>query len=113
MSVAQNFGKLFNRTPAATVDGALSGEQGAAGPVMSDPLREHYPGDALNSVQGSPDPADVELPESSIDRISLPLLGEATAAEHQRRLLMLLALGVVLLALIAGWGHGDVSRLRK
>ena len=103
MSVAQNFGKLFNRTPAATVDGALSGEQGAAGPVMSDPLREHYPGDALNSVQGSPDPADVELPESSIDRISLPLLGEATAAEHQRRLLMLLALGVVLLALIAGW----------
>ena len=38
-----------------------------------------------------------------IATLSLPMLGEAPSATHQRRLLILLALGVGVLALIAYW----------
>ncbi|ODS69402.1 MAG: chemotaxis protein [Acidovorax sp. SCN 68-22] len=103
MSVAQNFGKLFNRTPAQSEPDALSDVQVGDGIALGDPLREPYQGEGLNSVQGDPGSSDALPPTPVADQISLPLLGRATAAAHQRRLLILLALGVIVLALIAGW----------
>ncbi|MET1115918.1 MAG: methyl-accepting chemotaxis protein [Comamonas sp.] len=52
-----------------------------------------HPGDAP-SARSEKD--DQEL-------VALPLLGRASAARHQRRLLTLLAIGVVVLALMAAW----------
>lgn len=47
------------------------------------------------------------------ERFSLALLGRATAAVHQRRLLSMLALGVVVLALIAAWVLQQADRSAK
>ncbi|WP_369794894.1 methyl-accepting chemotaxis protein [Acidovorax sp. JHL-9] len=76
-----------------------------AGTVEASVVRESYQTDAMNSVQGDPGGESLESSanETDEDLISLPLLGRSTAAGHQRRLLALLAIGVVALALIAGW----------
>ena len=102
MSVVNKIGNLFNRkSDAPQTDAGPASDQDL---LALDELRP-YQADALNSVQGDPDAPASELPsaDSEADLIVLPVLGQATAAAHQRRLLMLLALGVVLLALIAGW----------
>lgn len=102
MSVVNKIGNLFNRKPdAPQTDAGPASDQDL---LASEELRP-YQADALNSVQGDPDAPVSELPsaDSDADLIALPVLGQATAAAHQRRLLMLLALGVVVLAVIAGW----------
>ncbi|MFZ3123808.1 MAG: methyl-accepting chemotaxis protein [Acidovorax sp.] len=111
MSVVNQFGKLFNRKPEGSDKGPgadmVDNSQDilTSGDIEASALRESYQADAMNSVQGDP---DGESPEPSAadtdeDLISLPLLGRSTAAGHQRRLLALLAIGVVALALIVGW----------
>lgn len=60
MSVAQNFGKLFNRTPAQSEPDALSDVQVGDGIALGDPLREPYQGEGLNSVQGDPGSSDAD-----------------------------------------------------
>ncbi|WP_311221968.1 MULTISPECIES: methyl-accepting chemotaxis protein [unclassified Acidovorax] len=109
MSVVNPFGKLFNRKPAESeadlnLSPAQTG-QGAAGPEGDAILRDSYPVDGLNSVQGDPDASAPvpDLDDADGDLVALPLLGRATPARHQRRLLILLAAGLVVLALIAGW----------
>ena len=102
MSVVNKIGNLFNRKPdAPQTDAGPASDQDL---LASEELRP-YQADALNSVQGDPDAPVSELPsaDSDAELIALPVLGQATAAAHQRRLLMLLALGVVVLAVIAGW----------
>ena len=107
MSVVNQFGKLFNRKPATPDTGATDDGQDllATGALDGSQLRDSYQAEAMNSVQGDPGGYTPELtaPEAEEDLISLPLLGRSTAAGHQRRLLALLAVGVVVLALIAGW----------
>ena len=111
MSVVNQFGKLFNRKPATPESGATAGavDDGqdllATGPLEGSPMRDTYQSEAMNSVQGDPDGYVPELhsPEAEEDLISLPVLGRATAAAHQRRLLALLLIGVAVLALIAFW----------
>jgi twitching motility protein PilJ len=102
MSVVNKIGNLFNRkSDAPQTDAGPASDQDL---LASEELRP-YQADALNSVQGDPDAPPSELPsaDSDADLISLPVLGQATAAAHQRRLLTLLALGVLVLAVIAGW----------
>ncbi len=111
MSVVNQFGKLFNRKPKGSDTGPgadmVDNSQDilTLGDIEASALRESYQADAMNSVQGDPDgespgPSAADTDE---DLISLPLLGRSTAAGHQRRLLALLAIGVVALALIVGW----------
>ncbi|GKS85874.1 type IV pili methyl-accepting chemotaxis transducer N-terminal domain-containing protein [Acidovorax sp. SUPP1855] len=108
MSVVNPFAKMFNRKPAEPdAKPGLSGADAGLDPLTSDAssLRDSYQADAMNSVQGDPS-AISQFAEGEVadeDLISLPLLGRATAASHQRRLLMLLAIGVIVLAAIAGW----------
>ena len=75
-------------------------------------LRSPYPSDSLNSVQGDPSAygADSLMPgaEADVDTVSLPLLGRGTAGSLQKRLLVLLAIGAVVLALMAG-SHRPVT----
>ena len=111
MSVVNQFGKLFNRKPEESDAGlgadVIGGGQNVltTGSIEGNTMRESYQTDAMNSVQGDPDGVSSELSTTDADEdlISLPLLGSNTAAGHQRNLLALLAIGVVLLALIAGW----------
>ena len=111
MSVVNQFGKLFNRKPEESDTGlgadVIGGGQNVltTGSIEGNTMRESYQTDAMNSVQGDPDGVSSELSTTDADEdlISLPLLGGNTAAGHQRNLLALLAIGVVLLALIAGW----------
>ena len=111
MSVVNQFGKLFNRKPEESDTGlgadVIGGGQNVltTGSIEGNTMRESYQTDAMNSVQGDPDGESSELSTTDADEdlISLPLLGGNTAAGHQRNLLALLAIGVVLLALIAGW----------
>ncbi|WCM92515.1 methyl-accepting chemotaxis protein [Acidovorax sp. NCPPB 2350] len=101
MSVVNPFAKLFNRKPAGDAAAALP--EGDAG---QDSLSAaSYQSDGMHSVQGDPSVVS-QFPEGELadeDLVALPLLGRATPAQHQRRLLLLLAIGVVVLALIAGW----------
>ncbi|GAB2538424.1 MULTISPECIES: methyl-accepting chemotaxis protein [unclassified Simplicispira] len=105
MSVVKQVGNLFNRKPVSQEAGnGLAADQDA---LSLDEL-QNYSADGLNSVQGDPDgyasaAASPVRSEDDADLISLPLLGEASAAAHQRRLLILLAVGVAVLALIATW----------
>ena len=111
MSVVNQFGKLFNRKPEESDTGLGADVIGdgqnvlTTGSIEGNTMRESYQTDAMNSVQGDPDGVSSELSTTDADEdlISLPLLGSNTAAGHQRNLLALLAIGVVLLALIAGW----------
>jgi twitching motility protein PilJ len=103
------FEKLFNRKPAASEaggDAPRDSEQGSSviDVLDSTQLRESFQADALNSVQGETSSLmpDLLLPDNEEDMVRLPVLGKATAAAHQRTLLILLAVGVVVLAVIAG-----------
>ncbi|AVP56996.1 methyl-accepting chemotaxis protein [Pulveribacter suum] len=112
MSVVNPFGKLFNRKPAAPGGGAADLSEGNPDPLAAGLLPEAYAADAVNSVQGDPGVlsqyGEGELVDE--DLVSLPLLGRAAAAVHQRRLLLLLAIGLVVLALIAGWVLQQANR---
>jgi twitching motility protein PilJ len=106
MSFVEKIGKLFHRKNAER--GSESGladdlNSPMASSLDAAPMRDSFQPEAMNSVQGDPGVsqyADAPLDEELVD---LPLLGRAPVATHQRRLLALLAVGVVVLALIAGW----------
>ncbi|ABM43687.1 methyl-accepting chemotaxis sensory transducer [Acidovorax sp. JS42] len=110
MSVVNPFGKLFNRKP-ADPDAELNPADLAQHPAGG-LLADAYQTDGMASVQGDPGGA-AQYPEGEFadeDLVSLPLLGRATTAVHQRRLLMLLGVGLVVLALIAGWVLQQANR---
>ena len=107
MSVVNQLGKLFNRKPAnpETAIGAADDGQDllAAGSLDG---AQAYQSEAMNSVQGDPDGGyvpELTAPDVDEDLIVLPLLGRASAASHQRRLLALLGIGVLVLGAIAFW----------
>lgn len=109
MSFVNQFGKLFNRKTAeqgaetGAADG-LNAPSTAGSSLDGAALRDSYQADAMSSVQGDPGISQyVEVGTADEDQVTLPLLGRAAVAVHQRRLLALLAVGVVVLALIAGW----------
>ena len=110
MSVVNPFGKLFNRKP-ADPDAELNPADLAQHPAGG-LLADAYQTDGMASVQGDPGDA-AQYPEGEFadeDLVSLPLLGRATTAVHQRRLLMLLGVGLVVLALIVGWVLQQANR---
>ncbi len=66
---------------------------------------------SLNSVQASEIMDGGRLLEQ--DTLTLPLLGTAPAATHQRRLLAVLAIGAVALAILSGWVLQQTDRAAK
>lgn len=103
MSFVQRVSKFFRRKPEGQDEMTVVQQQEATAQQMSAE-------DAWPSVQDTDvlDDAPVEQSE-----IHLPLLGPAPAATHQRRLLTMLALGVILLALVAGWVLQQADRSAK
>ncbi|MDH0364163.1 methyl-accepting chemotaxis protein [Comamonas aquatica] len=103
MSFIQQVGSIFRRR---------SGEknEAVAAAATEDSSQHTLTADTLQSVQDTDLMDDLTLEQGSIE---LPLLGPAPAATHQRRLLTMLALGVVLLALVAGWVLQQADRSAK
>ena len=103
MSFIQQVGSIFRRR---------SGEknEAVAAAATEDSSQHTLTADTLQSVQDTDLMDDLTLEQGSIE---LPLLGPAPAATHQRRLLTMLALGVLLLALVAGWVLQQADRSAK
>ena len=95
-------GKIFRRKSSDANEPQRSGSE--------DSLQQTLTADTLQSVQDTDLMDDLSMEQNDID---LPLLGPASAATHQRRLLTMLALGVVLLALVAGWVLQQADRSAK
>lgn len=103
MSLVQQIGSIFRRK---SIDNGEQVDAVGAG----DSAQHALAADALHSVQDTDLMDDMALEQGNIH---VPLLGVAPAATHQRRLLTLLALGVVLLALVAGWVLQQADRSAK
>ncbi|WP_367067712.1 methyl-accepting chemotaxis protein [Oryzisolibacter sp. LB2S] len=104
MSVVNTLGKLFQPKPAER-DIELSPSEVAPDSISPGMLSQGYQADGLDSVLGSYGPASQQGGPGAADaeRVTLPLLGTAPAAVHQRRLFIMVAVGLVVLALLTGW----------
>ncbi|HRO80392.1 methyl-accepting chemotaxis protein [Alicycliphilus denitrificans] len=110
MSVVNPFGKLFHRKPAEP-DADLNPSYMAADSMIAGPLSQEYQADGMGSAQGVGGVSQYyEEGASEDDLVALPLLGSATATAHQRRLLLLLGIGLLALALVAGWVLRQANR---
>ncbi len=104
MSLADTLNKFLRRAP-AEADVQPSRMDLGVDPQHADGLSTVFRSDGVDSVQGS-EPLEFSesaAPQSQEDMIALPLLGRASAAVHQRRLLVLLGLGVLVLVIFGGW----------
>ena len=96
MSFAQKINKLFRRKPNAA---AASGDSSMMGDTV---VQDLYDG-SLNSVQGAPSVFGVEEAGRADELVSLPILGTATTAKHQRTLFTLLGGSVLVLVVLSAW----------
>lgn len=103
MSLVQQISSIFRRKNSDKDEG---GEVVGA----DDATQQMLTADTLQSVQDTGLMDDLLVEQGTID---VPLMGPAPAATHQRRLLTMLALGVVLLALVAGWVLQQADRSAK
>ena len=102
MSIANPFGKMFLRRSDAA-------ESGADGP---DNYMPHaYAMDAMYTAQSGG--AGLDYGDDIESEFTVFPLGKATAAQHQKKLLMMLAVGLVVLALLAAWVLQQADRSAK
>lgn len=111
MSVVNPLEKLFLRKPVERE--ADPGQPDITQDSVSfGALSQSFQADGMPSVLG--DYGDTaRKPEPGVavqDLLHLPLLGRASPGTHQRRLLILLGIGLVMLALIAGWALQQSNR---
>ncbi|MGE8396276.1 MAG: type IV pili methyl-accepting chemotaxis transducer N-terminal domain-containing protein, partial [Comamonas sp.] len=103
MSLVQQVSNIFRRHSRDKDEEAQA--------VHTDTNAQHaLSADTVQSVQDTDVMAQAPLEQGNID---IPLLGRAPAATQQRRLLTMLALGVVMLALVAGWVLQQADRTAK
>ncbi|QIL83431.1 methyl-accepting chemotaxis protein [Diaphorobacter sp. HDW4A] len=109
--------KLFKRKGApadASVEQAVEHTEQDA--LAAGSLADSFQSEGMYSVQGDPNQNTQYGDEDEFanhELISLPLLGRASAASHQRKLLLLLGIGLVVLALVAGWVLQQSNRVAQ
>lgn len=103
MSLVQQVGNIFRRK-------SPDKDEGLPAASTDDSTQHTLAADTLQSVQDTHLMDEMPLEQSLIH---VPLLGPAPAATHQRRLLAMLAMGAVLLALVAGWALQQADRSAK
>lgn len=103
MSLVQQISSIFRRKNSDK-------DEGVEVVGADDVTQQTLTADTLQSVQDTGLMDDLLVEQGTID---VPLMGPAPAATHQRRLLTMLALGVVLLALVAGWVLQQADRSAK
>ena len=102
MSFAQKINQLFRRKP---IGAAASGDSSMMGDTV---VQDLYDG-SLNSVQGAPSVFGVEEAGRADELVSLPILGTATTAKHQRTLFTLLGGSVLVLVVLSAWMLREAS----
>mgnify|MGYP003600463133 CR=1 FL=1 len=117
MSFSSSLDKLFKRKgEKSDVNPDLAGELTEQDPQAGDAMADSYQNEGMYSVQGDPGQNTQFGEEDEFvnhELIALPILGRATAASHQRKLLLLLGVGLVVLALIAGWVLQQSNRVAQ
>lgn len=103
MSLVQQISSIFRRKNSDK-------DEGVEVVGADDATQQTLTADTLQSVQDTGLMDDLLVEQGTID---VPLMGPAPAATHQRRLLTMLAFGVVLLALVAGWVLQQADRSAK
>lgn len=103
MSLVQQISSIFRRKNSDK-------DEGVEVVGADDATQQTLTADTLQSVQDTGLMDGLLVEQGTID---VPLMGPAPAATHQRRLLTMLALGVVLLALLAGWVLQQADRSAK
>jgi twitching motility protein PilJ len=101
MSFAQKLNQIFKRKPIAN---AVGGD-GVQGDTV---VHDLYDG-ALNSIQGAPSILDLSDHDRVDELISLPVLGRATVAKHQRTLFTALGGSALVLVLLSAWMLRDAN----
>ncbi|OJU92687.1 MAG: chemotaxis protein [Burkholderiales bacterium 66-5] len=103
MALVDALNRLVRRAPAET-EAEPSRIDLGVDPQHGEGLSMVFQADGVESVQGGLPPAAGEPAQpAQDDEIALPLMGRASVAVHQRRLLVLLGLGVLILAIFGGW----------
>lgn len=102
MAIANRMGKLFRRTGASRANAKES--------RLEKEMPHAY---AMGAMQRSLELTAQDEAVAEQEYFSLALMGRATAPVHQRRLLTMLAVGVVILALVAGWVLQQADRSAK
>ena len=102
MAIANRMGKLFRKTG--------SSRASAKGAHLENEMPHAY---AMGAMQRSLELTAQDEAVAEQEYFSLALMGRATAPVHQRRLLTMLAVGVVILALVAGWVLQQADRSAK
>nr|WP_313297679.1 methyl-accepting chemotaxis protein [Diaphorobacter sp.] len=106
MSFSSSFDKIFKRKSAQSDENPdISGDMSNQDSLVADAMADSFQNEGMYSVQGDPNQSQYsELDDlSDPDQVTLPLLGRGSPAAQQRKLLLLLALGLLVLALVAGW----------
>ena len=104
MSLADTLKRILRRTP-AEADAQPSRIDLGVDPQQGDGLSTVFRSDGVDSVQGG-EPSELAEPGASApqeETIVLPVLGRASASTHQRRLLVMLGAGVLVLVAFGGW----------
>ncbi|MEG2045627.1 MAG: methyl-accepting chemotaxis protein, partial [Comamonas sp.] len=102
MAIANRMGKIFRKTGSSRAD--------AKGSRLENEMPHAY---AMGAMQRSLELTAQDEAVAEQEYFSLALMGRATAPVHQRRLLTMLAVGVVILALVAGWVLQQADRSAK
>ncbi|HEY0200425.1 MAG TPA: methyl-accepting chemotaxis protein [Burkholderiaceae bacterium] len=110
MSVVDQLGKLFarKRSPAAVSDAPVDASKSSGSSRTGGngkPGRKSLRADAQDSIKGFAESqySTASQEDTGTGLLTLPLLGRATAARHQRTLLTLLAVALLLLVVVGGW----------
>ena len=102
MAIANRMGKFFRKTGASCANAKES--------RLEKEMPHAY---AMGAMQRSLELTAQDEAVAEQEYFSLALMGRATAPVHQRRLLTMLAVGVVILALVAGWVLQQADRSAK
>lgn len=102
MAIANRMGKIFRKAGSSRAD--------AKGSRLENEMPHAY---AMGAMQRSLELTAQDEDVAEQEYFSLALMGRATAPVHQRRLLTMLAVGVVILALVAGWVLQQADRSAK
>ncbi|MCZ2103986.1 MAG: methyl-accepting chemotaxis protein [Comamonadaceae bacterium] len=106
MAIDSTFGRMMSR-PLGAVDAQPSRMDLGVDSQSPEDLTAVAHAEGIESVQGEPAAVQAQAPAQSAqgdsDLLTLPLFGRASAAVHQRRLLTLLGVAVLVLVLFGGW----------
>ena len=106
MSVIENIQKLFKTKPAQPEDGMLMAPAGLSGEFLAaNGLNETSRGSAVKAQEEIFAPNSMAMSEDGMltddtDQLTLPLLGRRTLNEHQKILVVLLAVSVLMLGFV-------------